>query len=117
MNPCDKIFDHKWLDPECVEGGCQSLRINRFREALIRIFMMHPSETDEVLIDQVEMADRHHNAHHERENKLQADLAAASNYVANDEVYPQSVQIAGRTISIVTRAGRTFLDVSSVKSD
>jgi hypothetical protein len=26
-NPCDKIFSHKWLDPECVETGCQSLSI------------------------------------------------------------------------------------------
>lgn len=24
-NPCDKIFDHKWLSPECVETGCKSL--------------------------------------------------------------------------------------------
>jgi hypothetical protein len=25
LNPCAKIFDHKWLDPKCVNGGCQSL--------------------------------------------------------------------------------------------
>jgi hypothetical protein len=24
-NPCAKIFDHKWLDPACVESGCKSL--------------------------------------------------------------------------------------------
>lgn len=24
-NPCDEIFDHKWLDPVCVGKGCQSL--------------------------------------------------------------------------------------------
>lgn len=24
-NPAAKIFDHKWLDPECVENGCKSL--------------------------------------------------------------------------------------------
>ncbi len=24
-NPCAKILDHKWLDPNCVENGCQSL--------------------------------------------------------------------------------------------
>ena len=24
-NPCAKIFEHKWLDPQCVEKGCQSL--------------------------------------------------------------------------------------------
>jgi hypothetical protein len=24
-NPCAKIFEHKWLDPHCVEHGCQSL--------------------------------------------------------------------------------------------
>ena len=23
-NPCDSIFDHKWLDPKCVADGCQS---------------------------------------------------------------------------------------------
>jgi hypothetical protein len=64
-NPCAKIFDHKWLDPQCVESGCQSLAI-----------------------------------------------AVASNYVADDEVYPKSVKIAGRTIRIVTREGKTFLDIS-----
>ena len=26
-NPCSKIFTHKWLDPECVENGCQSLKL------------------------------------------------------------------------------------------
>jgi ribA/ribD-fused uncharacterized protein len=25
VQPCAKIFDHKWLDPNCVESGCQSL--------------------------------------------------------------------------------------------
>jgi len=25
-NPCHGIFDHKWLDPYCVERGCVSLR-------------------------------------------------------------------------------------------
>lgn len=24
-NPADKIFDHKWLDPNCIDKGCQSL--------------------------------------------------------------------------------------------
>ena len=24
-NPADTVLDHKWLDPACVEGGCQSL--------------------------------------------------------------------------------------------
>jgi hypothetical protein len=24
-NPCAKIFMHKWLDPKCVDRGCQSL--------------------------------------------------------------------------------------------
>ena len=24
-NPCAKILAHKWLDPRCVENGCQSL--------------------------------------------------------------------------------------------
>jgi len=26
-NPGCKILDHKWLDPECVETGCQSLKL------------------------------------------------------------------------------------------
>ena len=30
-NPCDKIFAHKWLDPQCVESGCQSLRIKELQ--------------------------------------------------------------------------------------
>lgn len=24
-NPAEKIFDHKWLNPACIEEGCQSL--------------------------------------------------------------------------------------------
>lgn len=24
-NPCGDIFSHKWLDPQCVSSGCQSL--------------------------------------------------------------------------------------------
>lgn len=31
-NPCNKIFDHKWLSPECVETGCQSLLLTRRAE-------------------------------------------------------------------------------------
>lgn len=27
-NPADKILDHKWLDPACIELGCQSLVLN-----------------------------------------------------------------------------------------
>ena len=26
-NPADKILDHKWLDPVCIESGCQSLKL------------------------------------------------------------------------------------------
>lgn len=26
-NPCAKIFTHKWLDPQCVENGCQSIAL------------------------------------------------------------------------------------------
>lgn len=33
-NPCAKIFDHKWLDPVCVEGGCQSLFLKHARERI-----------------------------------------------------------------------------------
>lgn len=33
-NPCAKVLDHKWLDPVCVEGGCQSLLIKQLIEAL-----------------------------------------------------------------------------------
>ena len=33
-NPCSKIFDHKWLDPKCVENGCQSLLIHQGGETL-----------------------------------------------------------------------------------
>lgn len=35
-NPCDKIFDHKWLDPECVETGCQSLVWKSRYEAAVK---------------------------------------------------------------------------------
>lgn len=27
QNPCAKIFTHKWLDPQCVENGCQSIAL------------------------------------------------------------------------------------------
>lgn len=33
-NPCAKIFDHKWLDPECVETGCQSLLPRRLADEI-----------------------------------------------------------------------------------
>lgn len=33
-NPCRGIFDHKWLDAECVHSGCQSLFLAEAREAL-----------------------------------------------------------------------------------
>lgn len=33
-NLCAKIFDHKWLDPECVETGCQSLLPRRLAEEI-----------------------------------------------------------------------------------
>lgn len=35
-NPCAKIFDHKWLDPECVETGCQSLIWKSRYEAAVK---------------------------------------------------------------------------------
>lgn len=35
-NPCAKIFDHKWLDPECVETGCQSLVWKSRYEAAVK---------------------------------------------------------------------------------
>jgi predicted kinase len=31
-NPCQKIFRHKWLDPNCVEKGCQSLALGAHKE-------------------------------------------------------------------------------------
>src|ERR1051326_6936949 len=35
-NPCAKILDHKWLDPECVESGCQSLVLPRAHIAALK---------------------------------------------------------------------------------
>lgn len=34
-NPCRKIFDHKWLDPECVENGCQLLKVDDEKAAYL----------------------------------------------------------------------------------
>ncbi len=31
-NPCEKIFDHKYLNPDCVENGCQYLCSSRDAE-------------------------------------------------------------------------------------
>jgi hypothetical protein len=28
-NPAEKIFDHMWLDPVCIESGCQSLLLGQ----------------------------------------------------------------------------------------
>jgi hypothetical protein len=39
-NPCAKIFDHKWLDPECVETGCRSLFLKRLAEASAQLVLM-----------------------------------------------------------------------------
>lgn len=37
-NPCDRIFEHKYLNPQCVDEGCQALcaaqEIERLRRAL-----------------------------------------------------------------------------------
>ena len=35
-NPCDKIFDHKWLDPVCVEDGCCSLMLGYALKAYVK---------------------------------------------------------------------------------
>lgn len=40
LNPCAKIFDHKWLDPECVEGGCQSLLLSRAAKVMAKLVIM-----------------------------------------------------------------------------
>jgi hypothetical protein len=39
-NLCDRVLEHKWLDPQCVETGCQSLRISRLEGALKSLVMM-----------------------------------------------------------------------------
>lgn len=39
-NPCDEIFTHKWLDPACVGGGCQSLTLERACELLAHLTFM-----------------------------------------------------------------------------
>lgn len=36
-NLCAGIFDHKWLDPECVETGCRSLAGRRFMDRLYEV--------------------------------------------------------------------------------
>lgn len=33
-NGCEKIFTHKWLDPDCIEQGCKSLAAPVVREPL-----------------------------------------------------------------------------------
>lgn len=39
-NPCTKIFDHKWLDPVCVEDGCQSLFLVQALDVLKRLALI-----------------------------------------------------------------------------
>ncbi|MEA3044530.1 MAG: hypothetical protein QOH47_2368 [Sphingomonadales bacterium] len=36
QNPCAKIFDHKWLSPECVETGCRSLILEHALAAYLK---------------------------------------------------------------------------------
>lgn len=39
-NPCAGIFDHKWLDAQCVATGCQSLVLGEaLREAVIAAYI------------------------------------------------------------------------------
>jgi hypothetical protein len=35
-----KIFDHKWLDGQCVESGCQSLLLKQLLEASSRVVQL-----------------------------------------------------------------------------
>jgi len=42
-NLCAKIFDHKWLDPECVETGCRSLQGRHLMARLYEV-VHHDSE-------------------------------------------------------------------------
>lgn len=41
VQPCAKIFDHKWLDPECVESGCQSLVVAELVDVLKTVVAVH----------------------------------------------------------------------------
>lgn len=45
-NPCAKIFDHKWLDPECVETGCKSLLPRRLVQDIAQMPLPNDPHTD-----------------------------------------------------------------------
>lgn len=34
LNPCNSIFDHKWLSPSCVVDGCRSLNTRLLLDAI-----------------------------------------------------------------------------------
>lgn len=47
-NPAAEIFDHKWLDNQCIESGCQSLKIERLEAENTRLWSAL-KEANEVL--------------------------------------------------------------------
>lgn len=59
INPCQKIFDHKHLDPECVDHGCKSLCLPTDREArallaaidIAKAFMANVKDFDPATLD------------------------------------------------------------------
>jgi hypothetical protein len=73
-NPGMKVLEHKWLDPECVESGCQSLRpagasaleiAERFRLFFLRPYPMSEEGVEravQALAQEIEAAIRHNEA-------------------------------------------------------
>ena len=48
-NECEKIFTHKWLDPDCIEQGCKSLAapvVRELQDDLIESVMRDVAELD-----------------------------------------------------------------------
>lgn len=56
-NPAAKILDHKWLDNECIEGGCRSLKIERLEAEKNRLWSAL-KEANEVLRSAHSVAER-----------------------------------------------------------
>lgn len=115
---------------EHVRTSIVASRLNEMRQALIDIFAMSPDETDEGLINEVVMLNRHHESHHAADIANAADMenlrdgaVTASNRIAELEAelrdigklaaahhsdQPSHVLLHALTVDIPDRVGKAL---------
>lgn len=94
VNPCAKIFDHKWLDPVCVEDGCQSLFLAEANKLLRRLtFAARTSGgtagPDEGLMEACDAAEKF----------LSRDTALAQTEAGQPSPYAEDGEYGGREVN------------------